>query len=73
MREIKIQTGLRLPQKRYDQINKMAEDAGISLNAAILLLLEIGYEAVSLGISAKSHSLAHTEIHSDEEPALPNC
>ena len=70
---MKIQTGLRLPLKRYDQINKIAEEAGISLNAAILLLIEIGYEAISLGISAKSHSLAHTETHSGEESALPNC
>jgi len=38
MNEDKIQTGLRIPQSRYDELKDMADKAGISLNAMILFL-----------------------------------
>lgn len=38
----KIQTGLRIPAKRYAELNALAETAGISLNALILALVDLG-------------------------------
>lgn len=46
----KIQTGLRIPQSRYDELEEMAERFGISLNAVILFLVDIGMTAVNQGI-----------------------
>lgn len=42
MQEDKIQTGLRIPVKRYEELNIIAEDIGISLNALILALVDLG-------------------------------
>ena len=42
MQEDKIQTGLRIPAKRYEELNTIAEDIGISLNALILMLVDLG-------------------------------
>ena len=46
----KIQTGLRLPEDRYSQLTQIAEKAGVSINALILLLIEVGMKAVNLGV-----------------------
>lgn len=50
MNEDKIQTGLRIPQSRYDELKNMADKAGISLNTMILFLMDVGLNAVNLGI-----------------------
>ena len=62
----KIQTGLRIPQRRYEELRDLAEQSGISLNAMILFLVDIGIKAVNLGTAAESHSELHTPPHSDE-------
>jgi len=56
MNEDKIQTGLRIPQSRYDELKDMADKAGISLNAMILFLVDVGLNAVNLGIEEASRS-----------------
>lgn len=38
----KIQTGLRIPAKRYAELNALAEAAGVSLNSFILSLVDLG-------------------------------
>lgn len=38
----KVQTGLRIPAKRYAELNAMAESAGVSLNSLILVLVDLG-------------------------------
>lgn len=38
----KIQTGLRIPQDRYDELVRLAETVGISLNSLILMLIDMG-------------------------------
>lgn len=69
MRDTKIQTGLRIPEKRYDEISQIALRSGISINAAILLLVDIGLEAVSLGTQAEARVPAHTARQSGGESA----
>lgn len=56
----KIQTGLRIPQGRYDTLKEMADSSGVSLNAMILLLVDIGMSVVNLGIEEVAHSGFHT-------------
>lgn len=41
-REDKIQTGLRIPDGQYQRLTDMSDRMGISLNALILVLVEIG-------------------------------
>lgn len=45
----KIQTGLRIPESRYDELVKLSNSIGVSVNAVVLMLLEIGMQAVSRG------------------------
>lgn len=66
MKDDKIQTGLRIPQSRYEEIRKMAERSGSSVNAIILMLVDIGLSAVNLGIQAKAHAGTHNPLHTDE-------
>mgnify|MGYP002510374793 CR=1 FL=1 len=60
MKDDKIQTGLRIPQSRYDELKDMADRSGVSLNALILLLVDVGLSAVNLGIDEAAHSEPHS-------------
>lgn len=42
MKDDKIQTGLRIPQKRYDELSLLADEIGVSLNSLILMLVDLG-------------------------------
>lgn len=42
LKEDKIQTGLRIPAERYEELNLIAENVGVSLNALILMLIDLG-------------------------------
>lgn len=42
MTDDKIQTGLRIPAKRYAELQAMAEQTGVSLNSLILMLVDLG-------------------------------
>lgn len=55
----KIQTGLRIPEERYKEITEIAERAGISVNALVLHLVDIGLAAVSLGTKKEHRVLLH--------------
>ncbi len=65
MNDGKIQTGLRIPQSRYDELKEMADRSGISLNAMILFLVDVGLSAINLGIEEAAHSLPHIPQHID--------
>ena len=54
MNDDKIQTGLRIPQSRYDELKTLADRSGMSLNALILFLVDVGLSAVNLGIEAEA-------------------
>lgn len=45
-REDKIQTGLRVPEKQYQRLVYIADRMGVSLNALILMLIEIGLNQI---------------------------
>lgn len=57
MKDGKIQTGLRIPQARYEELRVLAERSGISLNTLALFLIDAGLSAINLGIQEVSHSL----------------
>lgn len=42
----KIQTGLRVPVKQYDRIKEQADQIGVSINALILMLIDIGLNQI---------------------------
>lgn len=65
MRDDKIQTGLRIPQGRYEELRKMADRSGVSLNAIILLLVDIGLSAVTLGAEEAARSAPQIQRYSD--------
>ena len=53
----KVQTGLRIPEKQYIKLSKEADRIGISLNALVLLLIDVGFSALTLGTEAEFHAL----------------
>lgn len=38
----KIQTGLRIPSKRYEELQNISQEIGVSLNSLILMLIDLG-------------------------------
>lgn len=38
----KIQTGLRIPEKRYAELCELSKDMGVSLNSLLLMLIDLG-------------------------------
>lgn len=65
----KIQTGLRIPQHRYDEISDFAERAGLSINAVILFLIDVGLKAVNRGMEELSPAELRNLPHNGEESA----
>ena len=45
--EKRIQTGLRIPKGQYEKLLAYSRQVGVSVNSAILLLLDIGYMAAT--------------------------
>ena len=54
IREDKIQTGLRVPEHQYKRLDVMSQRMGVSINALILILIDMG--------------LSHFEFQSKELP-----
>ena len=44
---MKIQTGLRIPEGRYVELRILADKMGVSLNAYLLMLIDLGAEALN--------------------------
>ncbi len=42
IKEYKIQTGLRIPEGQYERLTAISDRMGISINALILMLVDIG-------------------------------
>lgn len=38
----KVETGLRIPEGRYNELVRLAQEMGVSLNALILMLVDLG-------------------------------
>ncbi len=73
MKEDKIQTGLRLPQSQYEKLRELAASSGASVNSIILLLVEIGLQAVNLGIEVEARSSPHIPTGSTEGCTPQDC
>lgn len=56
----KIQTGLRLPGDRYEELLKIAKDSGTSVNSVALLLIELGLNVIRLGNEEVRRELIHS-------------
>lgn len=41
-RNEKIQTGLRVPEKRYEELCNIASEIGVSVNSLMLMLIDLG-------------------------------
>lgn len=62
----KIQTGLRIPQNRYEELGALSNEMGVSLNALVLMLIDLGLKAVNLGVKEAAHSVPHSPQRTGE-------
>lgn len=62
----KIQTGLRIPQNRYEELSALSDEMGVSINALALILIDLGLKAVNLGVQEAAHSVPHSLQHIGE-------
>lgn len=67
MKDDKIQTGLRIPLDRYNELKEMADRSGASVNSIILFLVDVGLSAVNSGIEKQGHTCPHTQQRSNEQ------
>lgn len=67
MKDDKIQTGLRVPLDRYNELKEMADRSGVSVNSIILFLIDVGFNAVNYGVEKRIHTSPHTQQHSNEQ------
>lgn len=65
MKELKVQTGLRIPLERYNELKAIADRSGASFNTIALYLIDIGVSAINLGVEQVSRSLPHIQKHTD--------
>ena len=56
----KIQTGMRLPKPLYDKLAQEASDSGISLNAYMLFLINLGEKVVHQSVIQCARSSPHS-------------
>lgn len=63
----KVQTGLRIPMKRYQELCTISERAGISINALALYLIDVGLTTIHLGAKEADHAFPHNLPHTDEQ------
>lgn len=61
MMNSKIQTGLRIPEERYEELSEMANKIGVSINALSLVLIDVGLSAIRLGTPEALHSLLRNQ------------
>ena len=54
MKDTKIQTGLRIPEKKYGELVAIADDIGVSVNSLILMLVDLGLSLRECKISPDS-------------------
>lgn len=66
MKNETVQTGLRIPISRYEELKVAAERAGVSVNSLVLMLVEVGLSVVSLGVEEAGHISPHGLPHSGE-------
>lgn len=66
MRDDKIQTGLRIPESRYNELKAMADKSGASINSIILFLVDVGLAAIAAGMEQASQNAPRIPGHTGE-------
>lgn len=61
----KIQTGLRMTEKTYEELSAISNETGVSLNALALMLIELGLSVTRLGAREALRALLHSSKHTD--------
>ena len=61
MKDDKIQTGLRIPSSRYNELKELADQSGVSINSVILFLVDVGLRAINSGIEAECRTSSRTQ------------
>ena len=59
-KDFKIQTGLRVPEPMYKEIQKIAEESGASFNSCALMLINLGLKLVRQAEGKSPRSGTHT-------------
>ena len=62
----KVQTGLRIPEDRYRELAALAERSGVSINTAVLMLVDIGLQVIQKGQMEVLHALPRKSEDTDE-------
>ena len=62
----KVQTGLRIPEERYEKLTAAAQAAGVSLNTMLLMLIDVGMKTVNLGVEEERRVLLRMTQDTDE-------
>lgn len=73
MKDDKIQTGLRIPISRYNELKEMANRSGASVNSIILLLIDVGMNVISSGSEVALRALLHNQKCSTEQHTQRDC
>lgn len=60
--ENKIQTGLRVPELQYERLVAIAKRMGVSVNALILMLIDIGLNQIECPQEEQHHCFFHTHL-----------
>ncbi len=69
----KIQTGLRIPQGRYEELVSLANGMGVSINTLALMLIDLGLKAVNLGVAEAAHAAPHNLQQIGEQCTPSDC
>ncbi len=56
LKEDKIQTGLRIPEKQYERLIAISTRVGVSINALILVLIDVGLNQIECQPEESYHS-----------------
>ncbi len=69
----KIQTGLRIPQSRYEELASLANGMGVSINTLALMLIDLGLKVVNFGVVEAAHAAPHNLQQNGEQYIPSDC
>ena len=55
-----IQTGLRIPEKRHEELTELADRMGVAVNRLVLILIDLGLSVIRLGTPEVLRNLTRT-------------
>lgn len=57
----KVQTGLRIPEALYNRLKETEERSGVSINAQVLYLIDVGLRTINRGIQEERRAPSHKQ------------